>query len=246
MYSGYPGSVAALGHSVLTGEGSGEGGKSALNSSFATGRNPVVRSVYARVLEKNPAAQGKFVNYAQGGADVASLSYQADSLLANPPPPGLVIVATIDNDISCPAETAQFDAYGMALAQVLRRLGEGLPGSKIFVLAAGSPDNDVAILNTEERAAAGGTGPCAFFDPTGRVVPVEKKRLEKILDGFEAQVTTACAAIERCYAEQPASAWQATRADLSEDLNHLNVNGQARRAEHLWKELQDAGLVPPG
>lgn len=45
-YTGYPDSIAALGHSAVTGEGTQPGGMEVKANSWATGTNQEVRSVY--------------------------------------------------------------------------------------------------------------------------------------------------------------------------------------------------------
>ena len=75
-YTGYPDSIAALGHSLITGEGTGEESDWKA-SSWATGANPKVNSVYLRLREVNPAIEGHAQNLGTGGADLAALTEQA-------------------------------------------------------------------------------------------------------------------------------------------------------------------------
>src|SRR4051812_45525456 len=74
---GWPSSMAAIGHSGLTGYGSERLNADTRGNSWATGDNPDVDSVYQRILAENPAMQGHVVNIAQDGSDVVSLLAQA-------------------------------------------------------------------------------------------------------------------------------------------------------------------------
>lgn len=243
-YTGYPDSVAALGHSAVTGEGTEAGGMEVKSNSWATGTNPDVRSIYLRILEQNPAIRGHAINLGSGSADVTSLAEQAQSLIAEDPQPQLVLIATLDADIQCPASQDDFDSYGEALRDVLHELSTEMPGSRFFITTQiSTPRQDAKIYPRQARATLGGTGPCAFIDPSGAVVPKELKRLEAAIAGFKAQVTTVCAQTDRCSTDQSGNGWR-MRARYSDDLNHLNLDGQAKWAEYVWGLLHKAQLVP--
>ena len=70
--AGYPSSIAVLGHSGATGENSdpSKPGVEVRANSWATGTNPEVKSLYQRLLAKNPAIKGHNVNLAQSAATV--------------------------------------------------------------------------------------------------------------------------------------------------------------------------------
>ena len=110
-YTGYPDSIAALGHSLITGEGTGDESDWTANS-WATGTNPKVNSVYLRLHQVNPAIEGHVRNLGTGGADLAALTGQAQTLSQLQPQPELVIIATLDSDITCPASADDFATYG--------------------------------------------------------------------------------------------------------------------------------------
>ena len=57
-------------------------------------------------------------------------------------------------------------------------------------------------------------------------------------------MTDVCTDANRCVTDQSGSGWKLRRSDLSDDLNHLNLGGQARWATHQWKILQATHLVP--
>jgi len=238
--------MAALGHSLITGEGTGDESAWKANS-WATGTNPKVNSVYLRLRRVNPAIEGHVNNLGTGGADLAALTGQAEALSQLKPQPELVIIATLDSDITCPASADDFATYGAGLKKLLDSLLEQMPASRFFITTQTStPSHDAQIYSPEERARSGGTGPCAFLDPKGRLVPKELKRLETAIAGYKAQVSAACAEVDRCHTDQSGKGWSLKRSGLSDDLNHMNVSGQARWAEHEWTLLGAAHLVPAG
>jgi hypothetical protein len=245
-YTGYPDSIAALGHSLITGEGTGDESDWKANS-WATGTNPQVNSVYLRLRQVNPAIEGHVHNLGTGGADLAALTEQAQALSQLQPQPELVIIATLDSDITCPASADDFAAYGAGLKNLLNSVSEQMPASRFFITTQTStPTHDAEIYSLEERARSGGTGPCAFLDLRGRLVPKELMRLETAIAGYKAQVSAACAEVDRCHTDQSGKGWSLKRSDLSDDLNHMNLSGQARWAEHEWTLLEAAQLVPAG
>lgn len=243
-YTGYPDSVAALGHSAVTGEGTRPAAAEAKADSWATGTNPQVRSIYLRILAEHPDIEGHAVNLGEASADVTALAVQAQTLIAQDPQPELVLIATLDADLTCPASQDELDAYGENLRDVLQGLSEEMPASRFFITSQTStPRQDAQIYSQQERASLGGTGPCAFIDPDGDVVPKELERLEDAIGGYKEQMTAACAQTDRCSTDQSGTGWK-MQAEYSDDLNHLNLEGQARWAEHVWDLLGEAQLVP--
>jgi hypothetical protein len=203
-----------------------------------------VRSIYLRILDENDAIEDHALNLGTGSADISALASQAEDLIKEKPQPQLVLIATLDADIACPATRADFEAYGTALRDVLGELSEKLPGSRFFITPQiSTPRQDARIYPQQQRASLGDTGPCAFLDPEGNVVPKELVRLESILAGYKAQLIAACQQTERCSTDQSGRGWQ-MRADFSDDQNHLNLRGQAEWAEYVWGLLQQAQLVP--
>ena len=244
-YTGYPDSVAAIGHSAVTGEGTQPGGQEVKANSWATGTNPEVNSIYLRILAANPAMEGHAINLGTGGADVASLARQAEGLIAQNPQPELVLIATLDADITCPATQSDFAAYGEAIGTVLENLSTKMPASRFFITTQiGTPSRDAAVYSRQERASVGGEGPCAFLDREGNVVPTELKRAETAIAGYKAELTKACSQTDRCSTDQTGQGFSIRRSDYSDDLNHLSLTGQSRWAEYVWGLLQKARIVP--
>jgi hypothetical protein len=89
-------------------------------------------------------------------------------------------------------------------------------------------------------------GPCAFVDPEGRLVPEELDRLDRIIEAYEAQVVRACRRVPGCTDDGGAFARQVDRReDISPDLAHLTVRGQARAAAVAWAAMRRRGVLPP-
>jgi hypothetical protein len=246
-YDGYPDSMVVLGHSGATGVGSGDpDGQGSLPNNWATGSNPKVNSIYLRLQGNNDAIEGNAHNLAQNGADLPLIYEQAKAAINLEPAPELVLVQAIDNDIRCPAQDADLEAFDVALTRVLTTLTEGLPGSQVFLVMQDSagPPKYAAVLTPEDRASLGGTGPCVMFDPDGRIVPEEIERLTSIVTRYDDRLASVCDQFERCHSDPAAFREVEERNLLAPDLNHLSVEGHARNADAAWSALARAGLIP--
>ena len=181
--TGYPSSMAVLGHSNATGEDSDPAQPHTVirANSWATGTNPAVNSVYLRILAKNPAIKSHNYNLAQPSATVDALLLQARQAVTLTPKPGLFLVQIMDADIVCPATHGDYAAFRSRLITALGVLARGAPHARIFVVSQwGSPATSWQALRPAQRLqfvagdqGGGGTGPCAFIDPRGRLVPKE-------------------------------------------------------------------------
>jgi hypothetical protein len=247
-YTGYPNSVAVLGHSGATGENSDpkRPGLEVRANSWATGTNPKVDSVYLRILAHNPAIKGHNDNYAEAGADVQALAAQADRLLESDSKPELILIQSIDADLTCPVDREALSGYRGKLTATLEKLGRGAPNSREFVVSQfGNPRTDTKILTREERASQGGTGPCDFMTPSGAVARKKLTRLERAIHAYEAAVKTACGAVRQCtYGSDALARTIDKRAYYSNDLNHFSIRGHARVAAAVWSAMQRTGTVP--
>jgi hypothetical protein len=247
-YVAFPNSIAVLGHSGATGENSDprQPGVEVRENSWATGSNPKVDSVYRRILARNPAIRGHNDNYAEAGADVLALSAQADRLLQRSPKPDLILIQSIDSDVTCPLDRRALSAYRGKLTTIFKTLGRGAADSREFVVSQfGNPRTDAKILTREERASQGGTGPCDFMTPSGGVAPKKLVRLETAIRAYEAAVRTACGAVQQCtYGGDALAHTINKRAYYSNDLNHFSIKGHARAAAAAWAAMRRAGLIP--
>jgi hypothetical protein len=252
---GYPSSMAVLGHSNATGEDSDPAQPHAVirANSWATGTNPAVNSVYLRILAKNPAINGHNYNLAQQSATVDDLLIQARQAVTLTPKPGLFLVQIMDADMVCPATPGDYAAFRSKLITALGVLARGAPHALIFVVSQwGSPATTWQALRPAQRQqfvagdqGGGGTGPCAFIDPRGQLVPTEAARLDTIIHGYEAQLAAGCQRVPRCTYDGGAFGRQVDKnAYISEDLNHFSVRGAAAAAAVAWAAMQQRGVIP--
>ena len=126
----WPNSIVVLGHSGATGESSDPKRPhvEVRANSWATGTNPAVDSVYLRILARNPRIKGHAVNLAQGGATVVQLQSQAQHVALETPPPDLILIQIMDNDMVCPAAASDYRAFHAGLSDRSRR-SFGAPAS---------------------------------------------------------------------------------------------------------------------
>lgn len=245
-YSGYPDSLAVLSHSASLGIGTRPykgWTHSSKTNSWVTGTNPAVNSIYQRILAKNPAIKGHAKNLGAPSASIFAIDAQASRLIQEGAA-DLVIIQTIDADITCPNPNLR--SFGDGLAAVLDTLRRGSPNTRVFVTTQfGSPKTYAQSLRPDQRRAFGGTGPCAFLDPRGQIVPKELRRLESIIQGYEQQVFRVCEHFKMCYHDGGAFSKIVERpSDFGEDLDHFSIQGHARAAEVAWKAMHEAGLLP--
>jgi GDSL-like lipase/acylhydrolase family protein len=245
---GYPNSIAVLGHSGATGEGSDphRPGAEVRANSWATGSNPAVKSLYMRILAKNPAIKGHSFNAAEAGATVDKLVPQARRALSQNPKPELFVVQIMDNDIVCPKSEHDLTAFRSTFVKALKALAKGAPQSSIFVVSQfGSPDTYAKSLTRVERQTFGGSEQCDFVDPSGGIVPKKVGLADELVHSYEAQLKTGCRRVQRCRYDGGALGDIVDRREYySSDLNHLTVMGHAKAAAAAWAAMKRAHLVP--
>jgi GDSL-like Lipase/Acylhydrolase len=244
---GYPSSIAVLGHSGATGEGSDPDrpGEEVRANSWATGTNPHVNSLYLRILAKNPAIKGRNLNLAQAGASVDQLVLQAEEAVSGKTKPDLFVVQIMDDDIVCPVSADDLRAFRSTFVSALEKLVKGAPEADIFVVSQfGSPATNARALPRELRLAFGGTGPCDFLNAEGRLVPQKLARAEKAIHGYEAQLDAGCGKFDQCHYDGGAFGRVVDRRRyISPDGNHFSVQGHAKAAAVAWAAMRRAGLV---
>ena len=246
---GYPNSIAVLGHSGSTGENSdpGQPGVEVRENSWATGTNPDVDSVYQRILAENPQIEGNAWAYSQGGADVDAVAAQADQMLADDPPPALILVQVMDSDMTCPLDRDALEDFETRLTEVLTNVATSTTTSRMFLVSQfGSPEHAERIFSrTQLRQIGGGTGPCDFIGADGRVDPEKVDTLNESIHAYEAALESACRAVERCSYDGGAIGSIVDESEFwSDDLNHLSVAGHAKAAEVAWEALVATGVLP--
>lgn len=244
----YPNSIVVLGHSGATGESSDPRfpGVEVRENSWATGTNPAVKSLYLRILAKNPRIKGRNFNFARGGAKVSDLLVQARQAVALKPKPELVLIQIMDNDIVCPATAGDYAAFRATFVSALNVLARGAPSARVFVVSQfGSPTTTAMNFTLAQRKAlGGGTGPCDFLDASGEVVPTALANLEMVIHGYEAQLAAGCKRFAKCRYDGGAFGRIIDRPEYTHDLNHFSVKGHAKAAAVAWSAMKRAGIIP--
>ena len=245
----YPNSIAVIGHSFATGEGVSGPRAFRVRNSWITGDTSAVKSLYSRILARNPAIRGNKFNLALGGADVAGMLLQAKKAVGLKPAPELVVVQGIDHDIACDATSHR--PFQAAFARVLDVLATGLPDARIFVVSQfGSVPTYIKALTLKQRVnqrarISPGSGPCAFLDARGTPIPKGVAYLEAVIHRYEAAVATACKAVAACRYDGGAFGRVVERPEyISWDVIHLSAQGQAKSAAVAWEALKRVGIIP--
>jgi hypothetical protein len=243
--------MAVLGHSGATGEDSDPARPHVeiRANSWATGTNPAVKSVYLRILAKNPAIKNHNFNLAQAGATVDRLIVQAQGAVALTPKPQLFLVQIMDNDIVCPAHASDYAGFRTKLLTALGILHRGAPNARMFLVSQwGSPPTYWKALSPAQRRVYGSSspqGPCQFLTPEGKPVPKELARLDGIIHHYEAQLKAACTRTPRCTYDGGAFGRQIDmHRFISEDLNHFSVKGHAAAAAVAWSTMRRLWVIP--
>jgi hypothetical protein len=250
-YVGYPDSIVALGHSGSTGESSDPDqavGVETRGNSWITGTNPTVDSLYLRLLAVHPQIKDHAVSLSRGGATVSDVLGQADQAVARRPSRPLIVIQVVDNDIACPATTQDYTTFQATFESVLKTLTDGLPTARVFVVSHyGRPANDVRTLTAEQRVQEGGTGPCAFLDPQGRLVPRELDRLDRIILRYDEALRAGCGKFTACQYDDGAFRAAPSRPELTSpiDLNHFSIAGHAEAAAVAWQAMAQAEQGEP-
>ena len=240
-----PVGLIAMGHSGITGEGTGEEGKAAPDKSWATGTVPDVNSVYLRMVGVLPETEGHVVNAGRGGAPASDLEAMADRALLEVPVPMLAIIQTIDSDIQCDGQDAdRLPAFGENVRKAIQEVIAASPNGHILVVGQlGRPRvafiKELVARDPSQRDALAGSGPCDFFDPSGKLDQGHFANLTAIIDAFEAEQAKVCAEFTQCTTDGGVRAKYVDKLEnFSPDWNHLNVRGQAAEAELIWPVVQ--------
>jgi hypothetical protein len=237
--------LIAIGHSGLTGEGTGELESAVPSNSYATGTNSDVNSVYLRMVEALPETEGHVANAAQGGAKAYQLAPQAETALRQVPYPALAIVSTIDNDILCDGtDDAHVPLFGGSVAEGLNVIHEASPNTLILVIGQlGRPSIEfvegLVAAHPEAKATVTWDNACAFYDAAGNLNPAGFEILTGIINAYEAEQARVCAEVPNCQTDGGVrAAWVDQMAYFSPDWAHLNIAGQAAEAENLWPVVE--------
>lgn len=244
----WPTSIAAIGHSGLTGydSDSDKPGEDAKTNSWATGTNPDVGSIYERFLELDPAIEGHYMNAAVGGSDVDDLPAQVTAELQENPLPDLWIIQTVDNDVQCSDEDAANEvAYGTKITAVLQSIVDAVPHAKIYVVptpVTWQLFTDVQAQRPEFVMQYSGTGVCDVFDAEGNQRPEAIAHGQEVTDAYSAQLRKACEQFPGCTDGEPEiRSLEIDIDDLAPDGAHFTISGLTKIAEVAWAHIRDLG-----
>jgi hypothetical protein len=235
---GHPVGVIAIGHSGLTGEGTGETSVPNPNLSWATGSDPAIESIYLRLVAAHPGTEGHVANTAKGGAPASELTSQAESALYQVPVPELAIIQTVDNDIRCNASNVA--DVGASLDKALTLIHDRSPKTKILVAGQlGRPDvayvTSLVAAHPEAKSDLTWDDPCSFFGADGKLRPEGFKNLTAAIDAYEAETARVCAKVQNCASDGGVrKAWRDRLELFASDWAHLNAAGQRAEAENTW------------
>ena len=245
----YPNSVVVLGHSAAPAYGSDPAHpyRDAPKNSWATGVNPLVKSIYSRILAVNPAIKGHNVNLARDEVTVKDLAAQAHKAVTLTPKPELVLIE-IEGDVKCDgSDESRWGDFRTGVSTALDTLTKGLPNAKIFVVSYwGSFPSYVKYLeglSMSARLKHAGKGLCQYVEaPSARVVPSHVAYTKKIVTGYNKQLAAACAQFPQCHYDRGAAQNLAvTSDDISLTQEDLTVQGQAKLADAEWAAM--AGFI---
>jgi hypothetical protein len=199
------------------------------------------------MIERRPETAGHVVNAGARNAPASRLASQAREGLAAVPTPELVIIQEIGlyahlADIRCdgtdPDHVAEF---GESLRDAVETITDASPNSRILVTTrAGRPAQNETLLTHEEAQEFAGGGPCDFFTPDGRWLPEQAAYLTGVIEAYEAEQSRVCAEYRQCADDGGAGSEFVLRREYysNGDIHHLNANGQAAFAAHMWPVIE--------
>ena len=245
----YPSSMVVLGADAAAGRGSDPAHpyRDAPANSWATGTTSAVNSIYERLLAVDPAIRGHNFNIARDEAGVADFAGQVARAVRLIPKPQLVLVE-IGGDVVCDGrDDSRVTQFGTDFGAALGKLAQGLPNARILVVAQAGPSPSYVKymrgLPTSAWLKHAGKGPCQIvLSPTGEIEPSHVAYINKVIDGYNAEMAAACRRTPNCHYDGGASGrMNLTAADFSIDQFHLAIPGQAKLAATEWASI--AGFV---
>lgn len=234
-----PASIAALGDSISQGfDAFGKTVSAHLADSWSTGKAPAVKSQYLRVLAANPAIAGHSYNFAQTGAQVASLSAQAARAVAVKAQYVTILIGADDLCANSARLMTPLSRYATSFGSAMAVLERGLPTSA-HIFVASIPN--LATLWRTEKA-----NPTAKFvwayadlclDMLGSSSTASERREVLTREfAFNSAMAAICARWANCHSDRLALFdYRFVASQVSSlDFFHPSVSGQALIASVTW------------
>jgi lysophospholipase L1-like esterase len=215
------------------------------DNSWATGTNPVVDSVYLRLLALNPSLRDRNANDAESGSTMADLEAQAQSAVRRGAE--LVMIATGTND-ACGGRTGTMtdvSVFRDEFTEAMDTLTAGLPGARVHVLSIPDLYQRWETFHTIPSAAKAWRSvpfcPTLLTHPTSNAPADVERRAAvraRVLD-FNAVLAQVCSHYPRCTADGGAAFRARVRAAefSTHDYWHFNITGQTALAKRIWDTL---------
>lgn len=241
--------LVALGHSGLTGAASDPHRPTSDTpmNSWVTGTAAVVDSIYTRLVRADPGAEGHVYNGGIDGSTSSALVDEIPAALKAVPHPQLVIIQTIDNDITCDGnDDANVPVFGRAVAAALALIARSSPRTRVLTMSQfGRPATYTAAWSKDPgvSAAMRGSGPCNTLDPDGHVVPSHVQHLTAIIEAYEAELAKVCQASTGCTYTTVPRTYRDAITDSNEG-NHQNVVGAHKWAALMWPTVAALAGLP--
>ena len=244
--------VIAIGHSGLTGEGTGAVSEAVPENSYATGTSPAVNSVYLRLRALRPDIAGVTSNHARGGAIASELPdlRQPRWPRSRIPPWRSSRRSTTTSGAMGPTRpTSPSSVHLWRMRSAI--ITNASPRTKILIVGQlGRPSipfiEAQVAADPSVKATLTGVGPCDFYGPDGKTVPAHVDTLTAVIQAYEDEEAARCAAVPQCTTDGGVRAAWVDKIDFfSGNTGHLNVAGQAAEAANIWPVVARMFGLPP-
>ena len=232
---GYPGSIAVIGDSWETGFGTNAiTGRDAKANSWAAGTNPVVDSVYERILAVNPKIRGRVHNEAVDGETAGEFAFQARLLTGTHV--DLIVEALGANDLCGTATlTPQF---GIAMGAGIRQLALDHPDARILMVGIGMIRAVWEAAGATIQTRGGGSlgGPCdPKYDANGTPAPAQLAWLTGRETAYNGVLRSVCARYVHCRYDGGLDTFDLQVSDLAVwNSGHPGPSGAGKMAAAVW------------
>jgi lysophospholipase L1-like esterase len=244
----YPSSMDALGGSVTVGFNTNcpDPWTDCPDNSWATGTNPIVDSVYLRLLALNPQLRDHNANDAESGTTMADLDQQAQNAVSRDAELVLIAMGTNDACGGRGSVMTEVSVFRDEFTRAMDTLTAGLPGARVHVLSIPDLYQRWQSFHTIPRAVKAWRSipfcPTLLTHPTSNAPADVARRAAvraRVLD-FNSVLAQVCAHYPRCTTDGGA-AFRAPviAAEFStHDYWHPNIAGQATLARLVWDTLE--------